>query len=525
MRLTSILAEKTKIIFRLEETSSAGHFTLTERAPLSGAEGRVLSELRLIAEGADLSVPRFDGAHDRLYSEFVLTCGEEAVPGPRFVTDFADDVPENTDPYPQPACIKTLYGTDEDVKALGLHQTPCNINLPAIMTLSPGPDDIPYVHDGKTYYFLREKVEQFDKIISNATKHGLLVTMILLNSPRLFDSTGEQALLAKCLHPGYDWNCSSAYISAFNMRTEEGQGLYRAFVEFLAERYTRPDKKYGQVAGAIISNEIDSQYVWGNAGEMTVNDYTKEYLCAMRQAWLCGRKHCAHFRVYLSLDQHWRGSVHNPHYPLRYYQGREVVDCLAAHEADSGAFPWNVAYHPYPEDLRWPDFWHDRAPDFTFSTPKITFKNMEVLEAYLSQPRLLYRGQPRRIIFSEQGFNSQSGALQQLTEKMAEAGYVLAYLKARNMKTVDMFMHHAYVDNPHEFGLNLGIRRYDPDAPRHAGERKPIWYAVADMDTDREPARIEKARAFIGDELFDYLLHPPVQYGDRDHSKDSEFGD
>ena len=149
---------------------------------------------------------------------------------------------------------------------------------------------------------------------------------------------------------------------------------------------------------------------------------------------------------------------------------------------------------------------------------------MEVLEAYLAQPHLLYRGQPRRIIFSEQGFNSQSGDLQSLTERMAEAGYVLAYLKARQMKTVDMMMHHSYVDNPHEFGLNLGIRRWDANAPRHAGEKKPIYYAVQDMDTPAEPERVKKARAFIGDELFDYLLNPPILCGDRDTSKDSEFG-
>jgi hypothetical protein len=44
------------------------------------------------------------------------------------------------------------------------------------------------------------------------------------------------------------------------------------------------------------------------------------------------------------------------------------------------------------------------------------------------------------------------------------------------------------------------------------------------MDTDREPERVAQARAFIGDELFDYLLHPPIQYADRDRSKDGEFG-
>ena len=52
----------------------------------------------------------------------------------------------------------------------------------------------------------------------------------------------------------------------------------------------------------IIGNEVDSQYVWGNSGEMTVEDYTLEYTTAMRIAWISARKHYANFRVYVSLD-------------------------------------------------------------------------------------------------------------------------------------------------------------------------------------------------------------------------------
>ena len=523
MNILSIEATRGAILLRTDGPEGA-RVTVRERAPLAGAEGRVLSETEARIENGVAALERLAGEHDRLYSEFeVLTDGQPAS-GARFVTDFAEDVPENALPYPQPDAIKALYGTPEDVRALGLRQSLCNVNLPAMMTTRADADVIPFDHDGRTYYFLKDRVEELDESLSGMAKQGLIVTLILLNSPRLFGSTGEEALLKDCLHPNYDWNSPDAYISAFNMRTEVGQGYFRAFVEFLAQRYCRADGKYGRAVGAIVSNEVNSQYVWGNAGEMPVADYAREYSMAMRQAWLCGRKHCAHFRVYASFDQHWCRDVHNPLFPLRYYPARDVIDHLAEIGQAGGDFPWCVAFHPYPEDLRWPDFWHDRAPDFTFSTPKITFKNMEVLEAYLSQPRMLWRGQPRRIIFSEQGFNSHSGALQSLTERMAAAGYVLAYMKARQMKTVDLFTHHAYVDNPHEFGLNLGIRRYDPDAPHHAGEPKPVYYAVRDMETAAEPERIAQARAFIGEELFDYLLNPPLEYGDRDSSKDTDFG-
>ncbi|NLG25496.1 MAG: hypothetical protein GX558_09080, partial [Clostridiales bacterium] len=349
---------------------------------------------------------------------------------------------------------------------------------------------------------------------------GLVVTLILLNSPRLFGSNGEQALLDAAIHPAFDWDCGQAFISAFNMRAEDGQNLYRAFVEFLAGRYA----KGGPVGGAIVSNEVDSQYVWGNAGEMPVAEYAREYCQAMRLAFLCGRRRAAKWRVYLSLDHYWRGLAHDVTQPLRYYPGRDMLDAIAHWSAAEGDFPWGVAHHPYPENLAWPDFWHDRSPDFTFSTPRITFKNLEVLPAYLAQPHLLHCGAPRRVIFSEQGFNSQGGALRGLTERMGEAGYVLAYLKARRQPTVDLMTHHAYLDNPREFGLNLGIRRYDAGHPAHIGEKKPIWYAVRDMDSPAEPARVASARAFIGEELFDYLLDPPLVRGERDTSRDGQFG-
>lgn len=522
MNITSILVTPGEIIFSFD--CAPENVSVMEFEPLANAECALLSESDVCAKDGKAILPRFWGKHDRLYSRFEVYADGQRIPGTLFVTDFDPSVPENKNDYPVLPTKKTLHGTEEDILALGIRQQPININLPNLMTTVKTDETIDFEHDGKTYYFIKSAVEKVDQLMAHSKKLGLVVTMILLNSPRLFGSTGEKALLDKCLHPGFDSECPDAFISAFNMRTHEGQGYYRAFVEFLCVRYTKPDSDMGCVAGAIISNEVDSQYVWGNAGEMDVNDYVSEYNEAMRQAWFAGQKHSKSFRVYVSLDQYWHKTAHNVRFPKRYYSGRDIIDELIRLQSERGEFPWCVAYHPYPEDLRWPDFWHDRAPDFTFSTPKITFKNMEVLQAYLSQPRALYRNAPRRIIFSEQGFNSHSGALQSLTEKMAEAGYVLAYLKAKNMPTVDMFMHHAYTDNPHEFGLNLGIRRFDPAAPHHAGEKKPIWYAVYDMDTEREAARIQKARAFIGEELFDYLLNPPIEMGDRDTSKDNEFG-
>ncbi|MBR4941970.1 MAG: hypothetical protein IKZ19_08235 [Clostridia bacterium] len=447
---------------------------------------------------------------DRIYSRFRVFVGDEAVEGVCYVTDFAPDVPENTMPYPQPEIIKTLAAPSFLYKELNIQQGLLNINLPHLMSAVETEETMPYEFNGKTYYFYRSAVAGVDDAIQSVP----VTTMILLNSANGYCSRQEKALLDKVIHPGFDWDFPSAFISAFNTETEEGLNYYGAFVEFLVERYTRPDGKYGRVSGAIISNEINTQYIWGNAGEMPVSDYMEEYTQAMRLAWICGQKHCSHFRVFISLDHFWTGVNFNASEPLRYYSGRETVELLTENSLRDGNFEWGIAHHPYPEDLNCPDFWNDRCPTFALDTYRITFKNIEVLKAYLAQEKLLYRGKSRRVLFSEQGFNSQNGHFKEITEKQAAAAYVLAYMKSRNLGIVDMMTHHGCVDNPHEFGLNLGIYRFDPTKPGGLGEPKPILESFLAMDTPDEPAAVAKARAFIGEELFDLVLNPPEVTGD-----------
>jgi len=522
MNISSIIAEANQIVFTMDAPDGE-EIAVRERAATIGAKaGRLTHETVCHTQNGRAAIDRYNGKHDRLYSMFQLFANSERLCGVSYVTDFGADVAVNNEPYPQPSTKKALHANLEDIRALGIGQETYNINLPAIMTLKPD-GAIPYEHDGYTYYFISERIAEIDRHMVAVSAENVLPTMILLNSPRLFDATGEKELLDAVIHPAYDWNYKMAFISAFDMRTEEGQRFYRAFCEFLAERYTRPDRAYGRVSGAIISNEVNCPYIWGNAGEMPADAYAREYAQALRLAWLTGKKHAASFRVYASFTHHWTG-YHDATEPLRFYQGRALLDAINEWTKKDGDFDWHIAFHPYPEDLNGPDFWHDRTADFTFSTSRITFKNMEVLEAYMEREPLLYRRMPRRIIFSEQGFNTVVGPLREWTERAGEAGYALAYMKARKMKTVDMFFHHTYTDNPHEFGLNLGIRRYDQDAEGHVGEAKPIYCTVRDMDTPREDECVRKARAFIGDTLFDYLLNPPAVTGDRDTSKDEEFG-
>ena len=129
--------------------------------------------------------------------------------------------------------------------------------------------------------------------------------------------------------------------------------------------------------------------------------------------------------------------------PLRYYRGRDVIDYLNKYSKENGDFDWGVAYHPYPENLMYPDFYNDRSAVFDYGTERITFKNIEMLPAYLSQEQFLCKGRERRIILSEQGFNSRNE--DPYTLKQGAASYCLAYQKVKMLPTIDMITHHAYV--------------------------------------------------------------------------------
>ncbi len=412
---------------------------------------------------------------------------------------------------------KALGCGTEDLRELGIEHTLININLPALMWEEPPADAISFVCEGRKYWFDAEAVAAIDRQLLFAWQYGISATAILLNAPERFESHREEALLKKVLHPDFDSSDENAFISAFSMDTETGRRYYRAFVEFLACRYMADDAGYGRITGFIVSNEVNSGCIWGNAGEKTAEAYCREYTKALRLTWEAARVYWEHAQVFLSLDHCW-GERFYADRPLGTYPGREVVDLVCRFAKEEGDFGWGIAYHPYPEDLHFPDFYNDRTAGFYFDTKKITFKNIEVLHAYMGQEAFLYEGERRPIILSEQGFHAGYDGF---TEKQGAAGYILAYQKVTALSGILWMTVHAYLDNPKEFGLRLGIRERSMDGS--PGRRRPVYEAMKAMGTNREEECIRWAREFIGEELYDRLLHPVVHEGDEDKSKEMDF--
>lgn len=515
MRIVDIIARKNEIQFVLDEPFE-GVLSLFEEAPVVHGETQTIDFEMLKFEAGKASVSRCAGEHDRAFGRFKAVYNNAALDGVCYVTEIEDSA--CLEEYPRLSTIKSLNTSYEIAAPLGCDQQGRpDINLPAFISLREQPGTIPYRFEGETYYIFEDAVEEMEKSIRNYKTS----TVVVLNSPLRFGSKREEDMLNVCLHPKFEKDAPYAFISAFNMTTPEGQKVFAAFLSFLSENYSDGTNENGRITGAIISNEINLQYNWGNMGPVEPGYYMEEYTVALRLAWIAAARYYKNFRVYISLANNWNVLVGEPGY---FYRGKELIDLIGGNCERDGNFPWHLAHHPYPESFDHPDFWNDRNATFEFTTRLVTYRNMEVLEKYLAQPRLLYKGCRRRILFSEQGFNSGSGPLSGLMKKQAAAGYVLSFMKARNMETVDMMTHHSTIDNPHEFGLNLGIYEYDESAPHHRGKAKPIEKMVMAMDTPYEGAAIEYAKQVIGEELFDYLLNVP-EIIEEPEDLSNEFGE
>jgi hypothetical protein len=400
-------------------------------------------------------------------------------------------------PFPTAKTIKGLQVHDvEDAVQLGIGHAAINLNIGTIMRPARTENTITHLSKGREFYFDGAYLADFDRRIKELSDHHIVVTLILLNSPKWDGIAIFPELRQALLHPDYN---PEGFISSFNVVTAEGLAYYTAFIEFVVARYTQEDAAHGRACGYIIGNEVDTQWVWYNAGEKTLDQFVQEYALAVRTAFVTARKIYAQARVYLSLTHLWNMAMEDK--PLRFYKGRELLERFNVVVKAEGDFDWSLAYHPYPEDLLHAQFWHDKTAIDTFATPRITFKNIEVLPKYLSQPHLLFEGRLRHIILSEQGFHSDET---EESERFTAAAYALAYWKIERQPGIESFILHAHVDNRDEFGLNLGIRRRDKTSqlPNAPGTPKPIYAVFRDIDGPRHDQIINEARAVIGEEYW-----------------------
>ena len=386
-----------------------------------------------------------------------------------------DRTPYPTTPSPKGLQVQMV----DDAIELGIHHAGLNVNLTALLRPEPQAGQPSATVDGFTFGFNENYARSLDRSIKRLSDRGIVVTLILIHY-----RSADPRVNAMALHPQAD-PVKGTTIAA-NTVTPEGRACYRAVTEFIAARWSSADRAHGRVWGWVISNEVNSHQEWHQMGPATVEQVAAQYEDQVRIAWTSLRKHSACARVAPPLEHHWTAPYRKD--PRLACGGRALLEAFAKQARARGDFDWNLAFHPYPTNLRDSRTWLDKVT-FDDATPKVTFKNLEVLTRKLATPELTFEGRPRRLSLTEQGFdlgNRPDSAQEQA------AAYAYAWEKIRRLEgSIDAFLYHRHVDHAKEGGLRLGLWSNQPGSIADPDQKRPIWFALQAAGTPAWKATAE----------------------------------
>ena len=181
---------------------------------------------------------------------------------------------------------------------------------------------------------------------------------------------------------------------------------------------------------------------------------------------------------FISLDHCWTAAP-DP----RSYAARDLLDLLVDFSQREGDFPWAIAFHPYPQDIFNPRTWEDSQAIFDFKTPYVTFRNIEVLDAWCRQPRVAFRGKEPREIRSLASRGSIPATTAKARFADQAAGLAYAWKKIEPLTAITAFQYHLWADERSEGGLRLGLRKFAHD-PQDPLGKKPAWRLYQAIGTD-----------------------------------------
>lgn len=391
-------------------------------------------------------------------------------------------------------------GYVSDLDDLSITSVTVNIGFGKFMFSKPGPQRIAHQYNGKFYYFREKEVAQLDSTFLMTSRKGIITAAILLinNAEQCPDT-----LIGRLLqHPDMD---PAGIYSMPNMTNPASVDCYAAALDFLAERYSRSDRKYGRLNHWIMHNEVDAGWEWTNMGEKSAPIFMDTYIKSMRMCYAIARTYNPFSEVFISLTHHWSWTSNQHFYP-----SKDLMQILLQFTKVEGDFQWAMAHHPYPQSLLEPKTWLDKQVDFTFNTPLITFSNLEVLNAWIKLPEALYQGKIKRTLWlSENGTNSKSYSDQDLAEQAA--GFAYTWKKIEQLDGIDGFQWHNWFDHRNEGGLRIGLRRF-PDDETSPGGTKPVWHLFKAADTKNENEFFDPYKKIIGIDNWRQVHHlGPIQ--------------
>lgn len=428
-------------------------------------------------------VPAREGIrYDRVFSKWAVV----KVDGDKQVLDsharYADEVAPKASPAALPLRNKKGFGAGDtdlyfsDCKEMNVGSITMNVVLNNYIT----GEGSGYSYGGKEYSLGPVK-DYVDYVTQKASETGLVVSAIILCQTNSIFKDPE--------------NAGGNYTMP-NLTTAKAFNLYAAALEHMASTHCTQGNR---ISHWIMHNEVDFANEWTNMGDQPMMRYLDRYIKSMRICYNIARQYDQNASVLGSYTHCWTVADGN-------YAPKKMLEATVAYSEAEGDFRWGVAYHPYPQNLTKPSFWiDDTQATYSLNSKYVTFKNLEVIDAWIRQKENLYKGTTKRVLFlSEQGTNSPSYSESDLT--LQAAGGAWAWKKVSKLDGIDAIQWHNWADNKAEGGLRIGLRTFAEGSVSNLTP-KPVWYVWKAAGTAEEDSVFDQYKTTLGISDWDSILN------------------
>lgn len=430
----------------------------------------------------DRIVPNREGIrYDKVFSKWAVV----KVNGDRQTLDsharYADDVVPKKSPEALPLRNKKGFGAGD----IDLYFSDCKeMNVGSITMNVVLNDYIKGEGSGYSYggqnYSLGAFKDYVDRVTRRAGEMDLVVSAIILCQTNSIFKDPE--------------NKGGNYTMP-NLTTAKAFNLYAAALEHMASTHCTQGNR---ISHWIMHNEVDFANEWTNMGDQPMMRYLDRYIKSMRICYNIARQYDQNASVLGSYTHCWTVADGN-------YAPKKMLEATVAYSEAEGDFRWGVAYHPYPQDLTKPSFWvNDTQAIYSLNSKYVTFKNLEVIDAWIRQKENFYKGKTKRVLFlSEQGTNSPSYSESDLA--LQAAGGAWAWKKVSKLDGIDAIQWHNWADNKAEGGLRIGLRTFAEGSVSNLTP-KPVWYVWKAAGTAEEDTVFDQYKTTLGISDWDSII-------------------
>lgn len=431
----------------------------------------------------DRIVPNREGIrYDKVFSKWVVV----KVDGDRQTLDsharYADDVVPKKSPEAVPLRNKKGFGAGDtdlyfsDCKEMNVGSITMNVVLNNYIT----GEGSGYSYGGQNYSLGAFK-DYVDRVTRRAGEMDLVVSAIILCQTNSIFKDPE--------------NKGGNYTMP-NLTTAKAFNLYAAALEHMASTHCTPGNR---ISHWIMHNEVDFANEWTNMGDQPMMRYLDRYIKSMRICYNIARQYDQNASVLGSYTHCWAKADGS-------FAPKMMLEKTVEYSSAEGDFRWGVAYHPYPQNLTKPSFWiDDTQATYSLNSKYVTFKNLEVIDAWIRQKENFYKGKTKRVLFlSEQGTNSPSYSESDLA--LQAAGGAWAWKKVSKLDGIDAIQWHNWADNKAEGGLRIGLRTFAEGSVSNLTP-KPVWYVWKAAGTAEEDSVFDQYKTTLGISDWDSILN------------------